>query len=159
MTRLGATVLVLAACSTACRPQPVPSDYEVTLQRTACLGSCPVYEVTVRADGSVSWHGELYVSPLGDVSASVPPEAVRAPVRTTRRVRFMELPTVLSLADCREYHTCAPWAIVTVRMNGMRHSVRHYHGCDGSAHDDVTRLEKVVDDVVLPVRGLARAVP
>ena len=159
MSRLEATALLLALCTTACRQQPIPSDYEVTLQRTACLGACPVYEVTVRADGSVSWHGERYVSPLGNVSASVPADAVRSLVRTTRRVRFMELPTTLGVADCREYHTCAPWAIVTVRMDGGQNRVRHYHGCNGSAHDDVTRLEKLVDDVVRPVLGPAPVVP
>ena len=37
----------------------------ITLARTACLGSCPVYSVTVRRDGTVTYKGEYFVKAKG----------------------------------------------------------------------------------------------
>lgn len=34
-------------------PQSAPADTEITLERTACFGSCPDYEVSIRGDGTV----------------------------------------------------------------------------------------------------------
>jgi hypothetical protein len=37
----------------------------VTLRRGPCFGSCPVYEVTLAADGTATWNGERFVDRLG----------------------------------------------------------------------------------------------
>jgi Domain of unknown function (DUF6438) len=39
---------------------------KVTLSRGPCYGSCPIYVVTLRADGIAEWHGEQNVEPLSD---------------------------------------------------------------------------------------------
>lgn len=37
----------------------------VTLRRGICRGFCPVYEVTLRSDGSADWNGERFVDRIG----------------------------------------------------------------------------------------------
>jgi hypothetical protein len=37
----------------------------ITLRRGACFGTCPIYEVTLRADGAATWDGERFVDRLG----------------------------------------------------------------------------------------------
>jgi hypothetical protein len=37
----------------------------VMLRRGACFGSCPIYEVTLEADGTAVWNGERFVERLG----------------------------------------------------------------------------------------------
>jgi hypothetical protein len=37
----------------------------VTLRRGLCFGTCPMYEVTLTAEGSATWHGERFVDRLG----------------------------------------------------------------------------------------------
>lgn len=37
---------------------------KLTLKRGACYGDCPVYEVTLFADGTVTWVGEFFVDQL-----------------------------------------------------------------------------------------------
>ena len=37
----------------------------VTLRRGACFGTCPIYEITLRADGSAEWRGDRFVERLG----------------------------------------------------------------------------------------------
>jgi len=47
----------------------LPPITEVTLQRTPCFGTCPVYKVTLRPNGTLSYHGELFVSRKGNFTA------------------------------------------------------------------------------------------
>lgn len=42
---------------------------EITLTRHGCYGSCPVYSVTLRADGSASYVGYEYVERIGSYHA------------------------------------------------------------------------------------------
>ena len=43
----------------------------VTLRRGACFGTCPVYEVTLAADGSAAWNGERFVDRIGSYQGQV----------------------------------------------------------------------------------------
>src|SRR4029079_17210667 len=38
----------------------------ITLERSACLGTCPAYSVTLHRDGTAAWRGEMFTSPLGE---------------------------------------------------------------------------------------------
>ena len=50
--------LLLTACWTgSASPPPTPaveSRFEITLERTPCLGTCPVYRVSIDGDGRVT---------------------------------------------------------------------------------------------------------
>ena len=46
------------------------SDY-VTLRRTACYGTCPVYEVQIFANGKVVYTGERFVANVGIYNAQI----------------------------------------------------------------------------------------
>lgn len=39
---------------------------EISISRTSCKDNCPIYQVTISSDGVVKWHGEKFVSCLGD---------------------------------------------------------------------------------------------
>lgn len=41
--------------------QDIPADTVITLERTGCFGSCPIYKLTIVADGSVAFEGRDYV--------------------------------------------------------------------------------------------------
>lgn len=40
-------------------------------ERTACLGACPEYRVTISRDGRVAWHGIANVRVIGDAHGSI----------------------------------------------------------------------------------------
>jgi hypothetical protein len=44
---------------------------EVTLERTACFGYCPIYKVTLRRDGTISYNGREYVELKGAYEGKV----------------------------------------------------------------------------------------
>jgi hypothetical protein len=60
-----ASTIILMFASMAASQMPVSADKdqitEVTLERTACYGTCPAYMVTLRRDGTISYKGRKYV--------------------------------------------------------------------------------------------------
>lgn len=69
---------------------PQPADF-VELQRTSCLGSCPVYSVQIRADGQVHWRGERSVRVVGDDTATIQSSDARALIEKFRTAGFWNL--------------------------------------------------------------------
>jgi Domain of unknown function (DUF6438) len=43
----------------------------VTLRRGPCFGRCPVYEVSLAADGTATWNGERFVDRIGSYRGQV----------------------------------------------------------------------------------------
>jgi hypothetical protein len=43
----------------------------ITFRRGACFGACPIYEVTLRSDGTATWDGERFVDRLGHYEGQV----------------------------------------------------------------------------------------
>src|SRR3982751_4511189 len=68
MKRLfAAAVLTFSAVLTVAAQNSSSADQitEVTLERTACFGSCPIYKVTLRSDGTVIYEGKRFVEMIG----------------------------------------------------------------------------------------------
>lgn len=92
-----------------------PSKLELTLERTACHGSCPVYTVTVRGDGTCAWHGEQDVGTLGDVSYAVAPAEVAKLVAQSEVLHFLDLDDAYRM-DVKD----APSTILTLSIDGKK---------------------------------------
>jgi hypothetical protein len=60
-------ILTLAGVGVSQMPLSKDKDQitEVTLERTACFGYCPIYKVTLRRDGTISYNGREYVDLKG----------------------------------------------------------------------------------------------
>lgn len=71
----------LALHSTILSPEDaarsIPPDFELTLHRLGCFGTCPIFTVTVRADGSLEYQGERHVRVTGPVQDRVDLDRVR----------------------------------------------------------------------------------
>ena len=46
----------------------------ITLERGACFGTCPIYQVTIASDGTVSFEGHNFVKTKGAATAQIKPE-------------------------------------------------------------------------------------
>src|SRR5215475_12263762 len=42
-------------------PQDIPKDLMITLERTGCFGACPIYKLTITANGAVVFEGQRFV--------------------------------------------------------------------------------------------------
>ncbi len=103
MTRTWLLALV-TACWTGPVPettppdQPVPKvreahdlDLEISLQRTACFGMCPVFDVTIARDGTLHYVGRRNVAELGERTRRLSRTQMLALARSVDHVHFFEL--------------------------------------------------------------------
>jgi len=49
----------------------------ITLERTRCLGTCPVYKLTISGDGTVVYEGKDFVKVKGMKKSRVSPLKIR----------------------------------------------------------------------------------
>lgn len=122
----------------------VPADLELRLERTACLGTCPSYVVTVNAAGEVFFAG--WYPAKGCATATIGADAVAALVARVDAIGYF------GLKDRYTYSvTDHPWANTAVTMGGRRKVVQHYLA-DWLGLDDLAErqalvtLEEAIDD-------------
>ena len=95
----------------------------VSLTRTACYGTCPVYTVKIFGSGLVEFRGEWYVCAEGPVLTQIPHESAQRLLNAMVASGFNNLPDFT-----REDITCLSSATVMLSLGAYSHSVEHYHG-------------------------------
>jgi hypothetical protein len=147
----------LAACAShAPPPAPVaqsvsaPADSAaVTLERTPCFGSCPVYLVTTSGSGAVRFEGKSHVSHAGSAVGRIPKarlDSLLAELETAGYFDFEEHYTPGSPA-CGNTATDLPTVTTSVSLHGRIKRIEHYRGCAGAPRA-LSRLEERIDEVL-----------
>jgi hypothetical protein len=129
-------------------PQGIPRDLKITLERTECFGFCPVYKLTITADGSVVFEGRRFVKQEGVTISSVSPERLKQLMAEFDRVKFFSLEDDYSeiRLSCP---TDQPSAITSIRINGKSKTINHYLGClEPKVPKGLTELENKIDEIV-----------
>lgn len=62
----------------------------ISLSRGMCFGPCPVYQVTIQADGEARWRGEDFTERIGRFRGKVEPEDFRKIAVYVERCGFFE---------------------------------------------------------------------
>ncbi|MCC7164869.1 MAG: hypothetical protein IT331_20400 [Anaerolineae bacterium] len=150
-TKILGVILVIALVS--CAPVPATKvtdilqspatlqDVVITLERTMCFGSCPVYLLTIKGDGTVIFDGRKYVKDEGQHITTISQEDVKALVLEFERINYF------SFSNFTDYDmTDMPYAITSITINGTTTTVEHYHG-DGDAPKELFELERKIDKV------------
>jgi hypothetical protein len=124
---------------------------ELTLDRSACFGSCPSYSVTLRTDGTVIYKGNQYVRVRGQAFDHVDPAEVAALVASFDAAAAEPPVRPDPHSHCTRSNPDAPKARVTLRRHGreqpmplLGHCVApHEHGLVDEI-DRVARTERWV---------------
>lgn len=122
---------------------PTPEDAKIrdaviTLQRTACFGTCPIYKLTVYGTGEVQYEGEDYVKVKGKQSASISAEKVKELVNEFYKINYF------SLKDKYEGNiTDLPTTFTSITIDGKSKQVENYYG----APDSLNKLEDLIDEI------------
>jgi hypothetical protein len=123
----------------------VPKDTVITLERTACFGTCPVYLVNVDAKGNVIYEGKQFVRMQGRQTARIPSAQVAAILRTAERVGFFDLRdkyVAIENPDGTVTHvTDLPTTYVKITSGGRSKRVEDYIG----APPGLRELEREID--------------
>jgi hypothetical protein len=155
-------LLVLAGCWTGTtEPPPVtpapvvaaaPLRLRVTLERTYCMGACPVYSVTVHGDGRLEYNGVDNVAVTGPKQSHVSRAEVERLSRLVDRAQFFErnetgeLPTPAPCTTVNGMTTCSysahycsdtSHAKLTVTKRGRTHMIDNDHCDEKPAIDDL----------------------
>jgi Domain of unknown function (DUF6438) len=143
------------AAPVAVAQTPTSSDLVVSLERTACFGTCPVYQLTVYGDGRVVYDGQAFVAVRGKRTAQISPEQVQ------KLVQAIEAANFFSLADRYTVDaTDLPGAWTSVTLNGQSKRVWRY-GSSGDLGIDnapkaLTELEQAIDTIANAQQWIVR---
>ncbi|MEZ4774974.1 MAG: DUF6438 domain-containing protein [Bacteroidia bacterium] len=117
-----------------------PEDFELTIQKTGCHGRCPVYFLSVSANGEVLYQGDAFVDKLGRYKKVLTQETLFALVSELEQANFWEMeeeynnPAVMDL----------PSVITTCTMNGRTKKVVNRF----EAPEIVSALQEKLDHLI-----------
>lgn len=131
---------------------PIPSDTLIYLERYGCYGYCPVYSLTIHADGSVIYQGEKDVQTIGEVRGAISEAELRRLVNTFGEARFFSLQDDYvgpNDEDCKQFAYDLPGLYIALTFNGTTKQIHHNLGCWGFRGEaELTALEELIDEVV-----------
>jgi len=166
---------VLVGCTSASKfPGVDPSKLRITLERSACYGSCPDYAVTIAGDGRVDFTTqEMAVDDVSAVhrqfsetvgvlvtgrhSARIDPAKVQALVQKFREAGFFRLRD-----EYRADITDNPTYVISIDTGHGSKRVIDYVGKEVGMPSSVTALEDAIDETAGTARwieGTADVIP
>lgn len=103
------------------------ADLAITLDQSACYGTCPVFKVMVKADGTVLFEGGKYTS--GKNEGKIDPVAVRRLLDEANAINFLGLNDKYDTQTCPNYATDHSTIVISVSSGGHSKTISHYLGC------------------------------
>ena len=122
----------------------------ITLERTPCFGTCPMYKLEIFADGKVVYEGTDFVKRKGRVESRITKAQVQQLVREFNRINYFKLENeyVSEGPNCPQWWTDSPSVVTSINWKGRQKTIHHYHGCYGTeVLEQLTALENKIDQV------------
>ncbi|MGB1253847.1 MAG: DUF6438 domain-containing protein, partial [Candidatus Promineifilaceae bacterium] len=115
----------------------------ITLERTACFGSCPVYTLAIYDDGRVVYDGLNFVDVSGKQERLLDAAAVAELVQTMNDIGYFEL------ADKYTNYivTDLPSVLTSLTIDGRTKRIERYEG-DDQAPRALIEIEVMIDKLV-----------
>lgn len=147
-----AVAAVLTTTSSEVKAQTAPDDFAITLERTSCFGTCPVYSVSIDASGNVTYDGKGFVRVEGRQTDRIPASRAARLLATAERIGFFELRdryrSIRNADGTETVVTDLPTTFVTITRGGQSKRVEDYIG----APQGLKELEQEVDDLARTTR-------
>lgn len=126
---------------TIINPLPKATVTEITLERTACFGFCPIYKVILRSDGTATYIGVNFVERQGTYKGYISGFEHLAKIIEARRYFSFSNNYTRPITDL-------PTAITSVVRNGKRKTVQNYAN---SGPIELWEIETLIDGLVANV--------
>ena len=124
-------------------PTPTIRDWKtlrISLKRTECFGTCPVYSVEIMGDGTVRYQGHLYVAKKGAHKAQISQDSVRSLFQ-----KFVAADFFWTLDEYTAWITDQPTYVLKLSFDGHTKTVIDYAGRAACMPGEITDLEQAVD--------------
>ena len=115
----------------------------ITLERTACFGTCPVYTLTINGDGTVIYEGKDFVKTGGRAETAISQDKVKQLISEFEKVDYFSLNDSYTERTITDAQT----VITSITIDGKTKTIEHYYG-DFSAPKQLTELEDKIDEIV-----------
>ena len=144
MLLVAASAVLALACARPATPGPsvagpsgaagqptADSAVRITLERSPCFGTCPVYSVTLDGSGAVLFEGRRFVADTGISTGRVPPGRIDSLVAELTAGGYFDFADRYAAGEpgCERYATDLPSVITEVRAGGRSKRIEHDHGC------------------------------
>lgn len=116
---------------------------EPSLSRSSCYGLCPVYVVSVKRTGEVTFTGRQNVKAIGTFTDHISREGIAALDEALAGVDFFKIEEI----ECSAYATDNPSITIEVRRGSRVKRVSYYLGCKSGLGSELERLAETVDEV------------
>lgn len=120
--------------------QETDANVAITLERTACFGTCPMYTISILEDGTVLYNGVDFVEVKGEQTSQIDPELVAQMVEAFADAGYFEWDEAYDTQQVSDL----PTVITSVTRDGETHRISRYLG-DSSAPLALAYLEQWVD--------------
>ncbi|MFK7920934.1 MAG: DUF6438 domain-containing protein [Bacteroidia bacterium] len=139
-----ATTLGLSACKSSQQMmyETVPADFTMTISRTPCMGTCPYYDVTVMADGTVKFLGKGHTKLMGEHTKKIPAETMVAIKEVVKSASFWELDESYDNPNIADL----PAVIMSCTMDGRSHKVLARTGAPQDFGYMILTLERLIGE-------------
>ncbi|PWR22467.1 hypothetical protein DKG74_11330 [Zavarzinia aquatilis] len=134
-------------------PRASAAETEISIQHTACYGTCPIYTVTIGGDGRVSYDGGFNVAFAGRVEERVDPAAVAALIEQFRAAQFFGLEDEYAAEV-----TDLPSTVLRLRLGKAEKKVVDYAGLYDGMPPTVVALERAVEHLARSARWVSGGV-
>lgn len=99
----------------------------ITLERTPCYGTCPVYRIEIDSDGTVRYEGDINVKMTGHHEWTIPHERVEKLEEALQKYRFFDIEENLNAGVVTDMSSC----VTTVHMSdGRQRTIENTYGTD-----------------------------
>ena len=135
-----AMLLVIGSFSVSA--QEVEGNTVITLERTACFGTCPVYSIKILEDGTVIYEGDRSVTTTGQQIGEIAPDIVvlmTAAFEDAGYFGWNEAYETQTVSDL-------PTVITSVKSANGTHRIARYIG-DSTAPLALSFLEQWIDEM------------
>lgn len=108
----------------------VPRDLLITYAHEPCRGRCPVYHITIDAQGAVAFNGVDHVAVIGTAQRSIATAALISLLHRFGEMDFLGLDEATVQATCGPAKTDHATIIIKLTVLGRTTTVPDYQGCD-----------------------------
>jgi uncharacterized protein DUF6438 len=145
-----ALVAALAGCATTGAGSPEDGPATISYETGPCFGACPIYRVTVNADGSGVFEGRRWTRAEGNRSFRVTAQQYQRLVAHLEPLRPASGSIRYSGEACESMATDLPSAEVTWEGPAGAQQLYFYHGCDMEKNRPIAERLNAVPDL-LPI--------
>ena len=140
ITLLLLVVIFVGGCTFPVSPLQAPTESKLLakMERSGCLGACPIFSLTVFFDGSAIYQGEAHTVVSGGKEFSLTKSQLSRVRSAFTRKGFLIMSD--QCCECIDV-SGAPSTRITYQGNGPYKSINRYHGCLNGWSRNLENLE------------------